>query len=120
MALTEVGPRLVQLPRIESLLEILPVMDETRSLAAVVPGVSGIWVYDIAKSKWTKINPNTPIGAITAGDFNGDGKADVASTWRTGLWWQDVAAGRHYRVSQFKPVSFNCRRHYGGRCGGDH
>ena len=47
MALAEVGPRLVQLPRIESLLEILPVMDETRSLAAVVPGAVafgiGMW-----------------------------------------------------------------------------
>ena len=63
----------------------------------------------MAKSKWTKINPSTPIGDITAGDFNGDGKADVASTWASGLWWQDVAAGRCYRVSSTNPYSFDCR-----------
>jgi hypothetical protein len=32
---------------------------------------------------------NVPSGDIAAGDFTGDGKADVASIWSSGLWYQD-------------------------------
>ncbi len=28
---------------------------------------------------------------IAAGDFTGDGKADVASNWTSGLWYQNGA-----------------------------
>ena len=30
-------------------------------------------------------------GDIAAGDFTGDGKADVASNWSSGLWYQNGA-----------------------------
>ena len=50
---------------------------------------SGIWYYDIAALKWTKMTASTPTGEIAAGDFTGDGKADVASIWDNGLWYQD-------------------------------
>jgi len=45
----------------------------------------------MAESKWTKMTSSTPTGDIAAGDFNGDGKADVASIWGSGLWYQDGA-----------------------------
>ena len=32
-----------------------------------------------------------PSGDIAAGDFTGDGKADVASCWSSGLWYQNGA-----------------------------
>ena len=35
---------------------------------------------------------DTPDGDIAAGDFSGDGKADVASIWGNGLWYQDGAS----------------------------
>ena len=50
---------------------------------------SGIWYWDVAKSKWTKMCSGVPSGDIAAGDFTGDGKADVASIWSSGLWFQD-------------------------------
>jgi hypothetical protein len=50
---------------------------------------NGIWYWDVATSKWTKMTSSTPTGDIAAGDFTGDGKADVASIWGNGLWYQD-------------------------------
>ena len=44
---------------------------------------NGIWYYDVPASKWTKMTASVPTGEIAAGDFTGDGKADVASTWTT-------------------------------------
>jgi hypothetical protein len=35
---------------------------------------------------------NTPTGDIAAGDFTGDGKADVAGIFDSGLWYQDGAS----------------------------
>jgi hypothetical protein len=32
---------------------------------------------------------SAPTGDIAAGDFTGDGKADVASSWSSGLWYQN-------------------------------
>jgi hypothetical protein len=52
---------------------------------------SGIWYWDVAASKWTQMNSDTPDGDIAVGDFTGDGKADVASCWWDGLWYQDGA-----------------------------
>ena len=52
---------------------------------------NGIWYRDVAESKWTKMWSNVPSGDIAAGDFTGDGKADVASIWSSGLWYQNGA-----------------------------
>jgi hypothetical protein len=38
-------------------------------------------------------------GDIAAGDFNGDGIADVASIWPGGLWYQDGATFEWTKVS---------------------
>ena len=54
-------------------------------------GFSGIYYGDFAAGKWTKMWSNVPSGDIAAGDFSGDGKADVASNWGTGLWYQNGA-----------------------------
>ncbi len=52
---------------------------------------TGIWYWDVAASKWTKMTSDIPDGDIAAGDFTGDGKADVASIYSSGLWYQDGA-----------------------------
>ena len=51
----------------------------------------GIRYWDVAASSWTSMYSNMPSGDIAAGDFTGDGKADVASNWRSGLWYQNGA-----------------------------
>ncbi|MGV7224556.1 MAG: DUF1566 domain-containing protein [Nitrospinales bacterium] len=45
----------------------------------------------MAASKWTKMYRYPPTGDIAAGDFTGDGKTDVASSWKSGLWYQNGA-----------------------------
>ena len=50
---------------------------------------NGIWYWDVVESEWTKMTASKPTGDIAAGDFTGDGKADVASIWGNGLWYQD-------------------------------
>jgi hypothetical protein len=52
---------------------------------------SGIWYWDVFTSRWTQMTTSTTTGDIAAGDFTGDGKADVASIWPSGLWYQDGA-----------------------------
>ena len=52
---------------------------------------SGIWYRDVFTSSWTQMTTSTTTGDIAAGDFTGDGKADVASIWPSGLWYQDGA-----------------------------
>ena len=37
------------------------------------------------------MSSDIPSGDIAAGDFTGDGKADVASNWSSGLWYQNGA-----------------------------
>jgi hypothetical protein len=52
----------------------------------------GIWYRDVAASKWiqmTRSIPDPPDGDIAAGDFTGDGQADVASIWGSSLYYQD-------------------------------
>jgi hypothetical protein len=60
---------------------------------------SGIRYWDVAESEWTQITTNNPEGDIAAGDFTGDGKADVASIWSSGLWYQDGATLEWTKVS---------------------
>ena len=43
-------------------------------------------------------------GDIAAGDFTGDGIADVASTWSSGLWYQDGATFDWTKVSNEAPT----------------
>jgi hypothetical protein len=51
---------------------------------------NGIWYYDFVATTWTQMTADVTTGDIAAGDFNGDGIADVASNWgELGLWWQD-------------------------------
>ena len=55
---------------------------------------NGIWYWDVAgwaTSNWTKtkMTSSSPTGDIAAGDFTGDCKADVASIYAGGLWFQD-------------------------------
>jgi lysophospholipase L1-like esterase len=50
---------------------------------------NGIWYWDVAESRWTKMTSSVTDGDIAAGDFTGDGRADVASSWGNGLWYQD-------------------------------
>jgi hypothetical protein len=52
---------------------------------------SGVSYWDVATATWTQMHPIPPDGDIAAGDFTGDGKADVASIWASGLWYQDGA-----------------------------
>jgi hypothetical protein len=47
----------------------------------------------------------TTTGDIAAGDFTGDGKADVASIWAGGLWYQDGATLVWTKVSDSAPDS---------------
>ncbi len=64
---------------------------------------SGIWYWDKASSRWTKMYSRAPSGAIAAGDFTGDGRADVASVWSSGLWYQNGATLGWTRVSNKTP-----------------
>jgi hypothetical protein len=66
---------------------------------------SGIGYWDVAASEWTQMTASTPIGDIAAGDFTGDGKADVASCWGSGLWYQDGATLSWIKVSGSAPNS---------------
>jgi hypothetical protein len=52
-------------------------------------GFSGFYYGDFASETWTQMWPNSTPGDIAAGDFTGDGKADVASNWSSGLWYQN-------------------------------
>lgn len=65
---------------------------------------SGIWVWNVAASKWTKMTASTPTGEIAAADFTGDGKADVTSCWSNGLWYQDGATLGWTKVSNTAPT----------------
>ena len=53
---------------------------------------NGIWYWDMTESEWIQMTTDVTTGDIAAGDFNGDGIADVASSWENyGLWYQDGA-----------------------------
>ncbi len=66
-------------------------IDELTPFPAEIIGTwsNGIWYWDVAESEWTKLTASIPTGDIAAGDFTGDGIADVASIWDNGLWYQD-------------------------------
>ena len=54
--------------------------------------IPGIFYRDVAASKWTRMYDTPPDGdQIAAGDFTGDGIADVASIWSGKLYYQDGA-----------------------------
>jgi hypothetical protein len=65
---------------------------------------SGIRYWDVAESEWTQMTSSIPTGDIAAGDFTGDGRADVASIWVSGLWYQDGAALGWTKISGTAPV----------------
>ena len=52
-------------------------------------GFRGFYVGDFKARRWWQMWPNFTTGDIAAGDFSGDGKADVAANWSTGLWYQN-------------------------------
>jgi hypothetical protein len=43
-------------------------------------------------------------GDIAAGDFTGDGTADVASSWASGLWYQDGASLTWTKIDNLPPM----------------
>ena len=59
----------------------------------------GIWYWDLVTSSWTRMTPDVGAKDIAAGDFDADGKADVASTWDDyGLWYQNGATSAWTKV----------------------
>ena len=50
---------------------------------------NGIWYQDVDTAIRTQMTADVTMGDIAAGDFSGDGTADVASIWPSGLWYQD-------------------------------
>ena len=53
---------------------------------------NGIYYWDVVAASKTQMTPDVGAKDIAAGDFNGDGIADVASTWGNfGLYYQDGA-----------------------------
>jgi hypothetical protein len=65
---------------------------------------TGIWYWDFAAAEWTKMTPSVTDGDIAAGDFTGDGIADVASIWGNGLWYQDGATLDWIKLSNTAPA----------------
>ena len=66
---------------------------------------NGIMYWDVAASGWTQMTSSPPDGDIAVGDFTGDGIADVASIWPSGLWYQDGATLTWTKISGAAPVS---------------
>ena len=56
----------------------------------------GIRYYNFATGTWTKMNPYFTSGDIAAGDFTGDGRADVAVNWPSGLYYHNGASPYAY------------------------
>ena len=66
---------------------------------------NGIWYRDVAASKWTQMTADVTMGDIAAGDFSGDGKADVASSWdNLGLWYQDGVTLAWTKIDNLPPM----------------
>ena len=66
---------------------------------------SGIWYWDAAESEWAQMTSETTTGDIAAGDFTGDGKADVAFVWSDGLWYQDGATLAWTKIDSSPPYN---------------
>jgi hypothetical protein len=82
----------------------LMVKDKNPKAEIIGTWSNGIWYWDEAASKWIQMAHSTPDGDITAGDFTGDGIADVASCWVSGLWYQDGATLDWAKVSDSAPT----------------
>jgi hypothetical protein len=63
----------------------------------------GVGYWDESRSKWTEIISKTPDGDIAAGDFTGDGKADIAGIFYSELWYIDGATLNWTRVPGIIP-----------------
>ena len=64
---------------------------------------SGIWYWDAAESEWTQMASDITTGDIAAGDFSGDGKADVAGIFDGGLWYIDGATLNWTKIDSSPP-----------------
>ena len=79
-------------------------LDQVALQEIISTSSSGIRYWDVAESEWTQMTASTPTGDIAAGDFTGDGKAEVASCWSSGLWYQDGASFDWTKVSNTAPA----------------
>ena len=67
---------------------------------------NGIWYWDLVASAWTQMTADDTTGDIAAGDFTGDGKADVASILGDdGLWYQDGATLAWTKIDDLPPIA---------------
>jgi hypothetical protein len=65
----------------------------------------GIWYWDFVNEAWTQMTENFNRGApISAGNYNGDDYADVASIWSGYLWWQDGHTLEWHQMSQITRI----------------
>ena len=65
---------------------------------------NGIWNFDLDASLWAQMTSFVTTGDIAAGEFTGDGKADVASSWDgDGLWYQDGATLDWIKIDDIAP-----------------
>ena len=74
----------------------------------------GIRYYNFVTRSWTKMNPWVTTSDIAAGDFTGDGKADVAANFPSGLWYQNGASLGWTELSKYP-----CHRVTAGDVTGD-
>ena len=78
--------------------------DDTMGIAEIIgTDSSGIRYRDVAQSSWTQMTSSVTDGDIAAGDFTGDGKADVASIWPSGLWYQDGDTLKWTKITSSAP-----------------
>jgi hypothetical protein len=65
---------------------------------------NGIRYWDFVALTWTQMSADVGAGDIAAGDFTGDGKADVASSWDNfGLWYQNGATLTWTEIDDMPP-----------------
>jgi hypothetical protein len=78
---------------------------------------NGIWYWDLFAATWTQLSTDTPTGDIAAGDFNGDGIADVAAIFDDlgpvtsqrgqGIYYLDGDSKTWNRFLRSEPAPFN-------------
>ena len=93
-------------------------LDKPESLSEIIgTWENGILYWDENESKMTQMTDDTLDGDIAAGDFTGDGIADVASIWPGGLWYQDGATLAWTRIPGSAPTKLTAGDVTGdGRC----